>query len=301
MLNIKNLSYTYPHGATALCGIDLSLQKGGVLALLGANGSGKTTLLKQIAGLLKPNQGSIHLNGEDVSRYKQKDLYATLGLVFQDPHDQLFCTEIGQEVAFGPHNLGLNAAEVKRRVTLALKQVGLAGYEDKAVAALSFGQKKRLCLAGGLAMQPELLLLDEPTGGLDPLAESSAMRLLRSINNDRGISLLVATHQVDMVPLFADRVCLLRQGQLVAEGTMTEILSNPELMREAGLRLPRVTHLLEILNKHDGCPIDKLPLTIGQARQRIMELAADKKPAGGQPPAGLITAKPLLLTSPPAV
>ena len=271
MLQISKVSYTYPQGLTALRGIDLTLNQGEVLALLGVNGSGKTTLLKQIVGLLNPTQGNISLNGRQLSQYRPRELYTQVGLVFQDPHDQLFCTEVGEEVAFGPLNLGLNPEEVKHRVALALHQVGLGGYEDKPVHTLSFGQKKRLCLAGGLSMRPGLMLLDEPTGGLDPLAESAAMRLLKTINQKQGISLLVATHQVDMVPLFAHRVCLLHQGQVLAEGPMNEILSNPTLIRKAGLRLPRVAHLLEILAKYDGVTIAELPLTIGQARQELVE------------------------------
>ncbi len=271
MLNITKLSYTYPKGADALRGIDLRLEKGEVLALLGANGSGKTTLLKQIVGLLRPTHGNLSLNGRNLSQYNAQELYSQVGLVFQDPHDQLFCTDVYQEVAFGPLNLGLDSKEVKRRVTLALAQVGLGGYEDRPVSALSFGQKKRLCLAGGLAMRPKLMLLDEPTGGLDPLAESAAIKLLSTINKKQGISTIVAIHQVDMVPLFADKVCLLYQGQVVATGSMNDVLSNPSLIREAGLRLPRVAHLLEVLAKRDGLSLDKLPLTIGQARQVLLE------------------------------
>lgn len=271
MLNISNLSYTYPHGADALRGVNINLKRGEVLALLGANGSGKTTLLKQIVGLLTPTQGAISLNGRKLNQYKARELYSQVGLVFQDPHDQLFCPDVYQEVAFGPLNLGLDSNEVKRRVTLALEQVGLNGYEEKPVSTLSFGQKKRLCLAGGLAMRPKLMLLDEPTGGLDPLAESAAIKLLGTINKERGISLVVATHQVDMVPLFADKVCLLRQGRVVASGSMNEFLSNPSLMRKAGLRLPRVAHLFEVLAMRDGLSLDRLPLTIGQARWMLLK------------------------------
>jgi cobalt/nickel transport system ATP-binding protein len=272
MLQVNRLSYTYPQGVTALRGIDLSLKGGEILAILGPNGSGKTTLLKQIAGLLTPTGGNISLDGRPLNQYKPGELYSQVGLVFQDPHDQLFCTDVAQEVAFGPVNLGLEPEEIKNRTTLALQQVGLSGYEDKPVHALSFGQKKRLCLAGVLAMRPKLMLLDEPSGGLDPLGESASMRLLKTINKEQGISLLLATHQVDMVPLFADRVCLLNQGRVVAEGQMFQVLSSPTLVRKAGLRLPRVTHLLEVLANRDGLPLSKLPLTIGQARRELLEL-----------------------------
>ncbi|MCL0070217.1 ATP-binding cassette domain-containing protein [Dehalococcoidia bacterium] len=271
MIKTEALSFNYPDGTEALREINLEIRDGEFLALMGGNGCGKTTLLKHLIGLLKPSSGKVFLDGKESRFFKDEEIFKRVGMVFQDPNDQLFASTVEQDVAFGAINLGLKPDEVARRSTEALKMVGISQLFDKAIHTLSFGQKRRAAIAGVLAMDPEIILLDEPTSGLDPRGVSSIMRLLRKLNKERGITMVMATHDVELVPLFCDRVAIMGQGKIIGQQTPERIFANTTMIREAELRLPRVSHLFEIIGKEDEIHFGKLPLTIGQARRELLK------------------------------
>lgn len=270
VISVINVTFTYPGASEpALLDVCLEVERGEVLVLLGINGSGKTTLLQHLNGLLLPDTGQVLLHGMPLWRYRDRELFSRVGLVFQDPNDQLFAATVGEDVAYGPRNLGVPAKEVPGLVREALASVDLGGFEARPVRALSYGQKKRAALAGILVMQPEILLLDEPTAGIDPLGAWRLLDLLRELKEGRGLTVVAATHDVDLAAVFADRVCLLSRGRLVKSGTREEVLADAPALRAAGLRLPRIAHLAEIMCTRDGWAAEALPLTIGQARRWI--------------------------------
>jgi cobalt/nickel transport system ATP-binding protein len=279
LFKVEKLSHEYSDGTIALDNITLSFDRGERIALLGTNGSGKTTLLNHFNGILKPTSGRI-LYEDKPLQYDSKsllELRKRVGFVFQDPNDQLFAPTVKQDVAFGPFNLGYSTEKVKTIVEEALRTVGMAEFAEKPPHFLSLGQKKRVALAGVLAMQPEVIIMDEPTSNLDPRATSEILHLLLQLNKQAGITLLLATHDVDMVPLFANKLYILSKGKLVSEGTPKEIFSNGELIRQVNLRSPRITHLFEVLKREDNLPIDvQLPLTISEARKEILKLINSK-------------------------
>jgi cobalt/nickel transport system ATP-binding protein len=275
LFRLENVSYRYPDGTLALDGVSLSFEKGERTALLGPNGCGKTTLLLHLNGILKPTSGKVYFEDKPLE-YTSKfllNLRRRVGFIFQDPNDQLFAPTVRQDVAFGPLNLGQPIDKVKKSVDEALKTVGMSEYADKPPHFLSLGQKKRVALAGVLAMQPEVLVMDEPTSNLDPRASIEILRLLLRLNQEFGLTLILATHDVDMVPLFANKLYIMSKGKIVLEGSPEEIFSNTELIRSVNLRSPRITHLFEILRRKNHLPVNKqLPLTIGEARKEILWL-----------------------------
>ena len=275
LFRLENLSHQYSDGTLALNDVSLSFDKGERIALLGTNGSGKTTLLHHLNGILKPTSGKIYYEDKPL-QYDSKsllELRRRVGFVFQDPNDQLFAPSVKQDVAFGPLNLGQPTDQVKKIVEESLRTVGMAEFAEKPPHFLSLGQKKRVALAGVLAMQPEVLIMDEPTSNLDPRATSEILHLLLQLNKESGITLLLATHDVDMVPLFANRLYILDKGKLVSEGSPKELFSDTEMIRRVNLRSPRITHLFEVLKKENNLPINpKLPLTISEARREILRL-----------------------------
>jgi cobalt/nickel transport system ATP-binding protein len=271
-VKVEGVSFVYPEGTTALDGVDFRVRKGEFVAVLASNGSGKSTLIKVLTGLLQAKKGTVRIAGRDIREYSSKALYQEIGVVFQDPDDQLFCASVEEDVAFGPRNLGLPEAEVRNRVSTALEAVGAIGLRNRAVHHLSFGEKKRVAVAGVLAMEPSALILDEATAGLDPAGEALMMRLLNRLNRERGIMVILATHSVDLLPLFADRICVLQRGKVLKEGTAESIFCDHEMIERAGLRLPYIAGLLHDLKRFDGVPIEGLPLTVGEARKRLLEL-----------------------------
>ncbi|RJQ51063.1 MAG: ATP-binding cassette domain-containing protein [Nitrospiraceae bacterium] len=275
--SVKNVSYKYPDGTHALSGINLEVRKGAFVGLLGANGSGKTTLLRAMDKLLKGIEGSIRLSGIDISTLSPKEIYKKVGLVFQNPDDQLFAPTLFEDVAFGPMNMGFNSNEVKQRVMSALDEVELTGLEKKSVHNLSFGQRKRACIAGLLAMGHETLLLDEPTAGLDPMGEYRMMKLLRKLNRESGVTVIMATHSVDLVPVFLDSLYILSKGRITRGGTPEEVFDAPEDMANIKLRLPHIAELLYKLKHEDKMDFDRIPLTIGEARREILKIIENKE------------------------
>jgi cobalt/nickel transport system ATP-binding protein len=268
-----NLSHTYPDGTKAIEKINFSLEKGKNIAILGPNGAGKSTLLHHFNGLLMPTNGIVNVLGKEVTKENLDEIRQKVGLVFQDPDDQLFARTVALDVAFGPTNLKLPSAEIEQRVNWAIEVTDLKGLENKSPSNLSGGQKRRASIAGVLAMKPDIIILDEPMSNLDPKTSSKVLKLLMQLNKELGLTLIIATHDVDLVPLFADEICILNKGQIVMQAPPKEVFGQAALLRSVDLRLPRITHLFEILNKEDSLRGDKqYPLTIGEARREILEL-----------------------------
>jgi len=271
VLTATGLTFSYPDGTKALDSVDFRVGPGEFVGLLASNGSGKTTLLKLLAGMLKPDCGRVELNGRPVSSIPAKGLFRMLGMVFQNPADQLFAATVAEDVAFGPTNMGLPPGEVSSRVEYALEAVGLAGLGGKPVHRLSFGQQKRACIAGLLAMGQDIMLLDEPTAGLDPMGEYRIMGLLMELNRDKGITMVMSTHNVDMVPLFIDRLYILSKGKVAREGTPEHVFNTSSQLEGVKLRLPQIAMLIEQMKDKDAIHFDRLPLTIGEARRELVK------------------------------
>ena len=273
-LSVRIDSYAYPDGTNALSAIALDIRAGEFSGILGSNGSGKTTLLKVMDGLMKDFKGNVLLDGMDLRKLSPKEIYRKVGLVFQNPDDQLFASTVFEDVAFGPTNMGFPENDVSERVNSALASVDMSGYAKKSIHNLSFGQKKRICIAGLLAMGHDILLLDEPTAGLDPMGEYRMMHLLQKLNREDGVTIVMATHSVDLVPLFLHKLYILSKGAIVRWGTPEDVFTAPEEMAHVKLRLPHIAELIHRLKHKDKLPFDKLPLTIGEARREILKVAS---------------------------
>jgi len=269
-LSVKKVHFTYPDGTPSLSDIDLEIRRGEFIGILGANGSGKTTLLKVMDGLLKNFEGYVELDGRGIQQLSPKEIYKKVGLIFQNADEQLFAPTVFEDVAFGPTNMGFTGEEVAFRVTSALKDVDMEGYGKRSIHHLSFGEKKRICLAGLLAMGQEILLLDEPTDGLDPMGEYRMMNLLMRLNKEKKITMVMATHRVDLVPLFLDRLYILSKGKMVRGGRPEDVFTTPDEMEEMKLKLPQIAELIYRLKHEDQLSFSKIPLTIGEAREEII-------------------------------
>ena len=248
LLSIHGLEYAYPGGIVALRGLDLSIVRGQKLAILGPNGSGKTTLLLHLNGTCKPTRGEIRLDGQPAG-YDHRALNQwrrRVGLVLQKPDDQLFAATVGQDVSFGPLNLGLSAAETAERVNEALAALRVSHLAERATHALSFGQKKRVAIAGVLAMRPEILVLDEPTAGLDPHGVNHLLGALQQLH-EAGTTLVFSTHDVELAYAWADRVALFHDGAVLCQGETTAVLGNREVLHQARLRPPLLLEVAEAL------------------------------------------------------
>ncbi len=268
-IQTENLSFTYPDGTVALQNINIEIGKGERVAIVGSNGAGKSTLFLHFNGISKPTKGVIKIDGQIMS-YKKDDLMEIrrkVGLVFQNPDDQLFAPTVVEDVAFGPMNLGLSDEEVDERVEEALKMVGMSGMEKKAPHHLSGGQKKRVAIAGILAMRPEIMVLDEPTTGLDPEGVEQVMEILYTLNQE-DMSIIIASHDVEMVTQFADKIFVLHDGEIIAQGTPVQIFNNYEVLQKAHLRPPKAAELLYLL-KNNGIGVD-VKLTVDEAFHEIL-------------------------------
>lgn len=276
-IEARDLCYTYEDGTTALDHVTLGARRGRITGILGANGAGKSTLFLNLNGVLTPTAGEVLLDGAPVRRDRKglTELRRRVGIVFQDPDDQLFSADVYRDVSFGAVNLGLDEGEVRRRVEDALARTGISHLRDKPTHALSFGQKKRAAIAGVLVMEPEVLILDEPTAGLDPSGVSGLLELIGRLR-DAGMAVLIATHDMDLVPLCCDDAYLLGEGRVLAAGTPEALFRDPELLRENHLRLPRIAHLMDILRDRDGVDADPAAATIGAARREILRLLKEE-------------------------
>lgn len=273
IIETNDITYHYPDGTEALKRVNFKAAEGKIIALLGPNGAGKSTLFLHFNGILRPTSGSIIVNGEEL-KYDKKNLMnvrQNVGIVFQNPDDQLFAPTVVEDVAFGPMNMGLSKDEVERRVDDSLKRVGMEEFKNKAPHHLSGGQKKRVAIAGILAMNPKIMVLDEPTSGLDPKGASQILRILYKLNKE-GMTIIISTHDVDLVPLYAYQVYIISKGEIIKKGNPQEVFDDVKTIRDANLRLPRIAHLMEILQKEDQMPFGKpYPLTIGEARRKLKD------------------------------
>ena len=243
-IEISNLRFKYHDGTEALHGVNFNVAAGECVGLLGPNGSGKSTLLLHLNGILPEKasaNGAVKIFGESISAETVDRVRRRVGLVFQDPDDQLFCPTVAEDVAFGPQQLGLKEAEIAERVRDSLAKVGLAGFENRATHHLSHGEKRRACLAGVLACEPALLVLDEPTSDLDPRGRREFKALLRGIPATK----LIATHDLELAVELCSRVIVLDGGNIVADGPALDVLNDERLMLEHGLERPHI-----LLHRH---------------------------------------------------
>ncbi len=269
-LEVKHLSFSYDEKVEILSDINLSVDEGDFIAILGANGAGKSTLLKLINGLLKKYCGEIYIYNQPLKDIKRDELFKTICTVFQDPNDQLFALTVFDDISFGPRNMRLSDKEVKERVTQALIDVGLEGFENRAIKTLSYGQKKRLCIAGVLAMSPKIMLMDEPLSGLDPMGVREIATLLRKLNKEKGLTVIMATHEVDLIPIFVDRVAILSRGRIVRFGEPAQVFDDKDEINSAKLRLPYIAKLMSQLKDDGFIDFEKMPLTVGEARRALL-------------------------------
>ena len=234
VLDVRGLAYAYPDGHQALFGVDLHVHAGERVALLGPNGAGKTTLVLHLNGILTAGSGTVAVSGLPVTKANLAEIRRRVGIVFQDPDDQLFMPRVREDVAFGPANLGLRAEALQHRVMSALEMVGMAEFADRPPHHLSFGQRRRVAVATVLAMQPEILVLDEPSSNLDPASRREFADILRSLD----VTVLMVTHDLPYALELCQRSVVLSDGVIVADGPTIDVLTDDAAMRAHRLELP---------------------------------------------------------------
>jgi cobalt/nickel transport system ATP-binding protein len=270
-LETKDLTYTYPDGTEALKKVNIQIKKGEKIAIMGPNGAGKSTLFSHFNGLTEPTSGHVEIDGEKIifERDELLKVRQKVGIVFQDPNDQLFAPTVKEDVAFGPMNLGLDYNEVEKRITESLEMVGMSGFEEKTPHHLSGGQQKRVAIAGIIAMRPDIVILDEPTAGLDPEGVDKVLDILNNLNEE-GISIVISSHDIEMVNQFADKIFVLYNGEIIAQGDKHQIFSDKELLNKAHLKAPVTTEILYKL-KENGLNVDTEKLSIEETVEEILK------------------------------
>ena len=277
-LIVNHVSYYYNRNTTmqvkALDDVSFTVQPGEFIGLIGHTGCGKSTLVQHLNGLLKPHEGAIYFKGEDISE-KDYDLRAyrsKVGLVFQYPEHQLFEEDVFSDVCFGPRNLHLSESEVELRAYEALKKVGI---DDKQFYQspfdLSGGEKRRVAIAGVLAMKPEVLILDEPTAGLDPKGREELLHLIRSLHDENGITVILVTHSMDDVAAYADRLLVMHQAKLLFDDTPRNVFASGEDLSAIGLSVPEVTRIMHLM-RQKGIPVRPDSITIQEGMQACLEI-----------------------------
>ena len=264
-LSTENLSFTYPDGTQALKNINIEIEKGEKVAIIGPNGAGKSTLFSHFNGLTEPTSGCVKIEGKAISFEKDELLKVRqkVGIVFQDPNDQLFAPTVKEDIAFGPMNLGLSYGEVEKRVEDALKMVGMENYEDKTPHHLSGGQQKRI------AMKPEIMILDEPTAGLDPDGVEKVLNIMNQLNKE-GMTLIISSHDIDMISKYADKIFVLYNGEIIESGNKNKIFSDMELLKKAHLRTPITTEILYNL-KESGLNVNTEKISVKDTCAEIIK------------------------------
>ena len=277
LLETQNLSYVYsentPFRMVAIDDVNISIEKGELVGIIGHTGSGKSTLVQHLNGLLEPTSGKVLLNGEDISSSKSAKRAARfrVGLCFQYPEYQLFESTVRKDIAFGPHNMGLSAPEIEQRVNRAAAFVGLRPeHMEKSPFDLSGGEKRRVAIAGVIAMMPRCVVLDEPTAMLDPQGRREVMAVVRELNRKFGITVILITHHMDEAAQ-ADRVLVMSQGEVVMEGTPKEVFSQTEKVRSLHLDVPQAAELRDELVKA-GVPLPEGIIDTGECAQALYEL-----------------------------
>ncbi len=263
-ISVEHLSYTYPAaddavGVPVFEDLNLSIEEGTFVAVLGSNGCGKSTLAKHFNSILLPCGGVVYVFGMDTA--KEDNLIPvrhTVGMVFQNPDNQIVANVVEEDVAFGPENLGVASPMIRQRVVKALKQVGMYAYKDHAPHLLSGGQKQRIAIAGIIAMEPKCIVLDEPTAMLDPKGRREVVETIAALNRQKGITVVLITHHMDEAAQ-AQRVIVLSKGQVAADGTPREVFSKVDLLHSIRLAAPETVELCNALNKHGfALPLDRL-------------------------------------------
>jgi energy-coupling factor transport system ATP-binding protein len=242
LITVEDLSFAYPFGPRVLDSVNLAIAPGEFLAIIGQNGSGKTTLAKHLVGLLAPDAGHISIDGRDRTALRPAETAATVGYVFQNPDHQIFAATVADEVAFGPRNFGLDAAEIARRSDEVLRAVNLDAHRDRDPFLLSKGERQRLAVASVLALRPRMLILDEPTTGLDYREQRRMMALVSDLNR-AGIAIVMITHTPWLVAEYARRVVLMRKGRVIFDGGVREFLARDDLLNGSSFRAPEATTL----------------------------------------------------------
>lgn len=270
-LSTENLSFTYPDGTQALKNINIEIEKGEKVAIIGPNGAGKSTLFSHFNGLTEPTSGCVKIEDKPISFEKDELLKVRqkVGIVFQDPNDQLFAPTVKEDIAFGPMNLGLSYDEVEKCVEDALKMVGMENYEDKTPHHLSGGQQKRIAIAGIIAMKPELMILDEPTAGLDPDGVEKVLNIMNQLNEE-GMTLIISSHDIDMISKYADKIFVLYNGEIIESGNKNKIFSDMELLKKAHLRTPITTEILYNL-KESGLNVNTEKISVKDTCAEIIK------------------------------
>ena len=245
IIRFENVHHTYTDEAReSLSGVDLSIREGSFVAVLGHNGSGKSTLAKHMNGILTPTEGKVYVAGLDTSdESKILEIRRTVGMVFQNPDNQIVANVVEDDVAFAPENLGIASDEIRRRVDEALRQVGMSDFRLHAPHLLSGGQKQRIAIAGVLAMEPRVIVLDEPTAMLDPQGRQEVISTVTRLCREKGLTVVLITHHMEEC-VGADRLVVMSNGKIVADGTPLEVFSQVELMDREGLSVPETTRLL---------------------------------------------------------
>lgn len=270
-LILNNINYTYKENEEMLTNVNLVINEGEFVAIVGKTGSGKSTLVQMMNALLKPTNGEVYYNGEDVwdKDYNRVLFRGKVGMVFQYPEYQLFESTVIKDVCFGPKNIGMSKLDVELNSYEALKMVGIGeDHIDDSPLELSGGMKRRVAIAGILAMKPEIIILDEPTAGLDPEGRNDILNLLKKLNEEKNITVVIISHSMEDVAKFAKRVIILKDFTIHADGDVREILSNKELVNEAGLELPQMVQLYYKLYEN-GIKLSNIPLNEKEAFEEI--------------------------------
>ena len=253
ILKTEGLRFSYQEetipAPVVLDGVDLEIQAGSFVAVLGHNGSGKSTLAKHLNAILLPTGGKVYVDGIDTAdEDRLLDIRRTIGMVFQNPDNQIVANVVEEDVAFAPENLGVPPEEIRRRVDDALKAVGMYEYREHAPHLLSGGQKQRIAIAGVIAMQPRCIVLDEPTAMLDPIGRSEVLKTIKQLNRTSGVTVVLITHHMDEAAQ-ADRLVVMSKGKVIADGVPREVFKQVEKLKEVGLTVPETTELLWELQK----------------------------------------------------
>lgn len=277
-IEIENLTHTYMKGSPfekkALDNVSISIKDGEFVGVIGHTGSGKSTLIQHINGLLKPDSGKIIIDGMDITEKKVNlnSIRKKVGLVFQYPEYQLFEETVEKDIAFGPANLGLSSDEINKRVKRAMSIVGLDynDYKDKSPFELSGGQKRRVAIAGVVAMEPNVLILDEPTAGLDPKGRDDILGQIKSLHDEYKMTIILVSHSMEDMAKLADRILVMDRGKCVLDGTPKEVFKSSEILEGIGLAVPQVTYLAKKL-KEKGFNIPDDIFTVEQAKNEILK------------------------------
>jgi cobalt/nickel transport system ATP-binding protein len=262
LIHVDCASHIYPDGSVGIHDMCFYVQKNEIVALCGPNGSGKSTLIEHLNGLLTPSEGNIAVNGRSITKGELTDLWREVGVVFQQSDDQLFAPTVLDDVMFGPLNMGMSREAALNAATGALEAVGAADLVQKLPNYLSGGQKRLISIAGILAMKPRIIALDEPTSDLDPVHSGMIEGLILELKQRYGISVVIATHDLDLAARIADRVCLVRKGSVFAEGKPAEIFYDEELLQETGLKPPQIVRVYRAYCRMQGIPADQHPISI---------------------------------------